>query len=134
MLEIWQILNVEPALESTAVSGRTFVKVLNPITASRILISPHDLDLLKLVGLGFYVCRASFDGRNTMRMQKGSSIRCSTSACALPMINSERLDRDWYFFWTLPTFLRFPPLSSSFSSLLLLSFDCHLDTGYSTVF
>ena len=24
------------------------------------------------------------------------SIRCTTSTCALPMINSERLDRDWY--------------------------------------
>ena len=41
-------------------------------------------------------CRASFDGRHTMRMQRNTSIRCTTSSCALPMINSERLDRDWY--------------------------------------
>lgn len=31
-----------------------------------------------------------------MRMQRNTSIRCTTSTCALPMINSERLDRDWY--------------------------------------
>ena len=29
-------------------------------------------------------------------MQRDTSIRCTTSTCALPLINSERLDRDWY--------------------------------------
>ncbi|KAK9804759.1 hypothetical protein WJX72_003791 [[Myrmecia] bisecta] len=40
--------------------------------------------------------RASFDGRHTLRMLRDSSIRCTTSACALPMITLGRLDRDWY--------------------------------------
>ena len=43
-----------------------------------------------------HVCRASFDGRHTMRMLRDSSIRCTTSQCALPMINLGYLDRDWY--------------------------------------
>lgn len=71
-------------------------------------IAPHSLSFRPLVvpessEIEIYLppnarstARASFDGRNTMRMQKGTSIRCSTSTCALPMINSERLDRDWY--------------------------------------
>ncbi|KAL0041291.1 hypothetical protein WJX77_011249 [Trebouxia sp. C0004] len=40
--------------------------------------------------------RASFDGRHTLRMLRDSSIRCTTSLCALPMINMGYLDRDWY--------------------------------------
>ncbi|BDA49473.1 NAD(H) kinase 1 [Coccomyxa sp. Obi] len=40
--------------------------------------------------------RASFDGRNTQRMMAGSSIRCTTSLCALPVINLAPLDNDWY--------------------------------------
>eukprot|EP00884_Botryococcus_braunii_P019601 jgi/Botrbrau1/6324/Bobra.0339s0032.1 len=40
--------------------------------------------------------RAGFDGRHTMRMLKDSSIRVTTSRCALPMINLDRLDGDWY--------------------------------------
>ena len=43
-----------------------------------------------------HACRASFDGRHTMRMLRDSSIRCTTSQCALPMINLGYLDRDWY--------------------------------------
>ncbi len=39
--------------------------------------------------------RASFDGRHTMRMMRDTSIRCSTSLCALPMISLGHLDRDW---------------------------------------
>ena len=31
-----------------------------------------------------------------MRMLRDSSIRCTTSQCALPMINLGYLDRDWY--------------------------------------
>ena len=31
-----------------------------------------------------------------MRLPRGSSIRCSTSQCALPMVNLGRLDSDWY--------------------------------------
>ena len=31
-----------------------------------------------------------------MTVERNMSIRCTTSTCALPMINSERLDRDWY--------------------------------------
>ena len=42
------------------------------------------------------VHRASFDGRHTLRMLRDSSIRCTTSLCALPMINMGYLDRDWY--------------------------------------
>jgi hypothetical protein len=40
-------------------------------------------------------CRASFDGRHTMRLQRGSAIRCTTSKCALPMVSLGYLDRDW---------------------------------------
>jgi NAD+ kinase len=40
--------------------------------------------------------RASFDGRHTMRLQRGSAIRCTTSKCALPMVSLGYLDRDWY--------------------------------------
>ncbi len=40
--------------------------------------------------------RASFDGRHTMRLLRESSIRCTTSACALPVITLGRLDHDWY--------------------------------------
>ncbi|EIE19085.1 ATP-NAD kinase [Coccomyxa subellipsoidea C-169] len=40
--------------------------------------------------------RASFDGRNTQRMMAGSSMRCTTSLCALPVINLAPLDNDWY--------------------------------------
>ena len=43
-----------------------------------------------------FVCRASFNGRHTLRMLRDSSIRCTTSLCALPMINMGYLDRDWY--------------------------------------
>ena len=39
--------------------------------------------------------RASFDGRHTMRLQRGSAIRCTTSKCALPMVSLGYLDRDW---------------------------------------
>lgn len=47
-----------------------------------------------VLGLAFH-CRASFDGRNTQRMMAGSSIRCTTSLCALPVINLAPLDNDW---------------------------------------
>ena len=40
-------------------------------------------------------CRASFDGRHTMRLPRGSAIRCTTSKCALPMVSLGYLDRDW---------------------------------------
>jgi len=40
--------------------------------------------------------RASFDGRHTMRLVRGSAIRCTTSKCALPMVSLGYLDRDWY--------------------------------------
>ena len=31
-----------------------------------------------------------------MRLPRDSSIRCTTSQCALPMINLGKLDHDWY--------------------------------------
>ena len=46
--------------------------------------------------VGVCSSRASFDGRHTMRLLRESSIRCTTSACALPVITLGRLDHDWY--------------------------------------
>eukprot|EP00891_Asterochloris_glomerata_P006042 jgi/Astpho2/6042/Aster-03996 len=71
-------------------------------------IAPHSLSFRPLVvpessEIEIYLpphsrshARASFDGRHTMRMLRDSSIRCTTSQCALPMINLGYLDRDWY--------------------------------------
>jgi len=40
--------------------------------------------------------RASFDGRHTVRMRKGSSVVCRASRYAVPMITMHPLDEDWY--------------------------------------
>ncbi|KAL4515606.1 hypothetical protein Ndes2526B_g03744 [Nannochloris sp. 'desiccata'] len=40
--------------------------------------------------------RASFDGRHTVRLRKGSSVVCRASRYALPMITMHPLDEDWY--------------------------------------
>ncbi len=48
-------------------------------------------------------CRASFDGRYTMRLVRGSAIRCTTSKCALPMVSLGYLDRDWCEAPSLPS-------------------------------
>lgn len=39
--------------------------------------------------------RISFDGRNTQHLHRGSSIKCTTSLCALPVINLAPYDNDW---------------------------------------
>ncbi|KAG2433044.1 hypothetical protein HXX76_008771 [Chlamydomonas incerta] len=40
--------------------------------------------------------RASFDGKRTMRVRRGTSIFFTTSLCPLPVISLGRMDTDWY--------------------------------------
>eukprot|EP00879_Flechtneria_rotunda_P031315 GHRR01034196.1.p1 GENE.GHRR01034196.1~~GHRR01034196.1.p1 ORF type:complete len:108 (-),score=2.71 GHRR01034196.1:1288-1611(-) len=41
-------------------------------------------------------CRASFDGKFPMRIQRGSALHFQSSLCPLPLINVGTLDSDWY--------------------------------------
>ena len=42
------------------------------------------------------LCRASFDGRHPLRVLRGSSMRCSTSFCALPMVSLGKVEEEWF--------------------------------------
>ena len=41
-------------------------------------------------------CRASFDGRHPLRVLRGSTMRCSTSFCALPMVSLGKVEEEWF--------------------------------------
>ena len=69
-----------------------------PLSLSfRPLIIPESSDIL--VRLPVYArshARASFDGKQTMRIHRGSAIHFTTSLCPLPLINLGNYDSDWY--------------------------------------
>ncbi|KAK9832689.1 hypothetical protein WJX81_000190 [Elliptochloris bilobata] len=95
---------------STAYSLSAGGPMVAPSVPSTLLtpIAPHSLSFRPLVvpeasDIEIHLpasarshARASFDGRHTMRLLRESSIRCTTSACALPVITLGRLDHDWY--------------------------------------
>ena len=41
-------------------------------------------------------CRASFDGKHPVRVQRGGAVHFRTSSCPLPLINMGSLDADFY--------------------------------------
>lgn len=76
----------------------TLVTPLSPHSLSfRPLIIGENADLMiRLPEDARSHARASFDGKNPMRIAKGDSVHFETSLCPLPLINIGVLDTDWY--------------------------------------
>lgn len=79
-----------------SVAGTLITPIAPHSLSFRPLVVPESSEIVVQIPVSARsVARASFDGRHTMRLARGSAIRCTTSKCALPMVSLGYLDRDW---------------------------------------